>query len=85
MFQLAVNYRSHAGIVDCSRSVIDIITKFWPDSIDKLDPEQGVVDGLKPVFFTGWEEDSVQLEQFLFGDSANHIEFGAQQCKQCGF
>ncbi|KAK0232752.1 hypothetical protein IW262DRAFT_1259998, partial [Armillaria fumosa] len=78
MFQLAVNYRSHAGIVDCAHSVIDLITTFWEDSIDRLSPEIGIVDGFKPVFFN--TEDRTQLEQFIFGNIGDHIEFGAQQC-----
>ncbi|KAK0444957.1 uncharacterized protein EV420DRAFT_1721599 [Desarmillaria tabescens] len=78
MFQLAVNYRSHAGIVDCAHSVIDLITTFWEDSIDRLSPEMGIVDGFKPVFFD--TEDRTQLEQFIFGNVGDHIEFGAQQC-----
>ncbi|KAK0506408.1 hypothetical protein EDD18DRAFT_1455735 [Armillaria luteobubalina] len=78
MFQLAVNYRSHAGIVDCAHSVIDLITTFWEDSIDHLSPEIGIVDGFKPVFFN--TQDRTQLEQFIFGNVSDHIEFGAQQC-----
>lgn len=80
MFQLCVNYRSHAGIVDCAHSIIELLTYFWPNSIDRLQPEKGIVDGARPVFITGWDEDSVQLEQFLFGETGNPIEFGAQQC-----
>ncbi|KAG1851820.1 hypothetical protein C8R48DRAFT_361252 [Suillus tomentosus] len=80
MFQLAINYRSHGGIVNCASSVIELITKFWPNTIDNLQPEKGVVDGLKPVFFTGWDKDTVRYEQFLFGESGSHIEFGAGQC-----
>ncbi|OCH88368.1 P-loop containing nucleoside triphosphate hydrolase protein, partial [Obba rivulosa] len=65
-FQLAVNYRSHAGIVDCARSVIDLITKFWPDSIDHLAREQAMVLGPKPVFYNDSEcEDPRCLEQFF--------------------
>ncbi|KZT08921.1 uncharacterized protein LAESUDRAFT_675409 [Laetiporus sulphureus 93-53] len=79
-FQLAVNYRSHAGIVKCAHSVIELITKFWPHAIDNLAEERGIIEGLKPVFFTGWDEDSVRYEQFLFGESGSQIEFGAQQC-----
>ncbi|GBE78672.1 predicted protein [Sparassis crispa] len=79
-FQLAVNYRSHAGIVNCAHSVIELITRFWPHAIDTLADEKGIIDGLKPVFFSGWDEDSVRYEQFLFGESGSHIEFGAQQC-----
>ncbi|KAF8837940.1 hypothetical protein BDN67DRAFT_908328 [Paxillus ammoniavirescens] len=79
-FQLAINYRSHGGIVNCAHTVIERITRFWPDAIDGLQPEHGTVDGLKPVFFHGWDQDTVRYEQFLFGESGSHIEFGAQQC-----
>ncbi|KAF9229832.1 hypothetical protein BS17DRAFT_744362 [Gyrodon lividus] len=80
VFQLAVNYRSHGGIVNCAHTVIERITRFWPDAIDGLQPEHGIVDGLKPVFFHGWDKDTVRYEQFLFGACGSHIDFGAQQC-----
>ncbi|KAJ7293966.1 hypothetical protein C8J57DRAFT_1444990 [Mycena rebaudengoi] len=81
MFQLTVNYRSHAGIVNCAHTVIEVITLLWPYAIDMLDRERGTVDGLRPVFFTGFDSGNVQYEQFLFGDRAgSYIEFGAQQC-----
>ncbi|KAJ7805519.1 P-loop containing nucleoside triphosphate hydrolase protein, partial [Mycena olivaceomarginata] len=80
-FQLTVNYRSHAGIVNCAHSVIEVITKLWPDAIDTLDRERGTVDGLQPIFFTNWDSENVQSKQFLFGDqSFGYIELGAQQC-----
>ncbi|TFY54263.1 hypothetical protein EVJ58_g8968 [Rhodofomes roseus] len=79
-FQLAINYRSHAGIVNCAHSIIELITMFWPYSIDHLAPERGVIEGGKPVFLSRWDEDAVRYEQFLFGDSSGHLEFGAQQC-----
>jgi hypothetical protein len=84
-FQLSVNYRSHSGIVDCAHSIIELITRFWKDSIDRLAPEKGVVAGLKPLFFVGWNEEDEDgsmssLDQFVFGDSGSRIEFGAQQC-----
>ncbi|KAH9910160.1 uncharacterized protein B0H18DRAFT_516086 [Fomitopsis serialis] len=79
-FNLAVNYRSHAGIVNCAHSIVELITEFWPNAIDRLAPERGTVDGEKPVFLSGWDEDTVRYEQFLFGDSGGHIEFGAEQC-----
>ncbi|KAK0464820.1 P-loop containing nucleoside triphosphate hydrolase protein [Armillaria novae-zelandiae] len=78
MFQLAVNYRSHAGIVNCAHSIIDLITTFWKDSIDCLSPEMGIVDGAKPIFFNN--EDRAQLGQFIFCDGDKPIELGAQQC-----
>ncbi|KAM5542264.1 hypothetical protein V8D89_004137 [Ganoderma adspersum] len=79
-FHLAVNYRSHAGIVDCAHSVIELISQFWPHAIDALAPEQGLIHGLRPVFFSGWDQNTVRYEQFLFGESGSHIEFGAEQC-----
>ena len=59
-FQLAINYQSHGGIVHCAHSVIELITEFWPHAIDALAREQGVVDGLKPVFFSGWDKETVR-------------------------
>ncbi|KAL1662505.1 hypothetical protein GGF50DRAFT_58831, partial [Schizophyllum commune] len=80
-FQLTTNYRSHAGIVDCAQTVIDLITTNWPDSIDQLAREEGEVAGVKPVFLTGWSSDTLCYEQFLFTTSSgNAIEFGAKQC-----
>ncbi|KAI0321916.1 hypothetical protein OF83DRAFT_135754 [Amylostereum chailletii] len=79
-FELATNYRSHGGIVQCAHSVIQLITQFWPNAIDVLARERGIVDGIKPVFFSGWDSENVRYESFLFGEAGSHIEFGAQQC-----
>lgn len=74
-FQLTINYRSHGGIVGCAHSVVKLITEFWPHAIDILAEERGIIDGLKPVFFSGWDQDTVRYEQFLFGASwvQNHF------------
>jgi hypothetical protein len=66
-FQLVTNFRSHGGIVRCAHSVVVLITKFWPYAIDILPEEKGIVDGIKPVFFSGWDQDNVRYESFLFG------------------
>ncbi|KAH9172883.1 hypothetical protein EDB89DRAFT_1962838 [Lactarius sanguifluus] len=79
-FQLVTNFRSHGGIVSCAHSVIVLVTKFWPYAIDILPEEKGIIDGIKPVFFSGWDQDNVRYESFLFGTAGHHIEFGAQQC-----
>ncbi|KAH9022666.1 P-loop containing nucleoside triphosphate hydrolase protein [Lactarius hengduanensis] len=79
-FQLVTNFRSHGGIVSCAHSVIVLVTKFWPYAIDILPEEKGIVNGIKPVFFSGWDQDNVRYESFLFGTAGHHIEFGAQQC-----
>jgi hypothetical protein len=68
-FTLSINYRSHGGIINCAHSVVKLLTELWPDSIDALDREQGLVDGPKPAFFTGWDAESAHYEQFLFGEA----------------
>ena len=79
-FQLTTNFRSHGGIVRAAHAVVSLITMFWPNALDVLAPEHGVVDGIKPVFFSGWDADNVRYESFLFGEAGAQIEFGAQQC-----
>ena len=68
-FSLSVNYRTNGGIVDCAQTVVETITHFWPDSIDILERERGLVDGPKPIFFLGWQDGVVHCEQFLFGEA----------------
>ncbi|KIK18632.1 hypothetical protein PISMIDRAFT_178561 [Pisolithus microcarpus 441] len=77
-FQLAINHRSHGGILNCARSVIELISHFWPHSIDSLQPEHGTVDGVKPVFCTGWDKDT-SYEHFLV-TASSHNGFGVRQC-----
>jgi len=38
--------------VNCARSVIELITSYWPHSIDTLQPERASVDGFRPIFFS---------------------------------
>ncbi|KAG2023676.1 hypothetical protein CC2G_001306 [Coprinopsis cinerea AmutBmut pab1-1] len=80
-FFLSTNYRSHGGIVSCAHSVIEIITHFWPSSLDKMAPEKGIVNGLKPFFFGGTNSNAIKFEDFLTaGQPEGDIEFGARQC-----
>lgn len=68
-FHLAVNYRSHGGIVDCASSVVQLISELFPHSIDRLNKETGLIDGPKPIFFSGWDRGVVRFEQFLRGET----------------
>ena len=68
-FQLTTNYRSHGGIVDCARQIVDVIVHFWPYSIDTLQKEKGMVDGARPIFFTGLNDETARYEQFLLGET----------------
>jgi hypothetical protein len=69
LFSLSVNYRSHGGIVNCAQTVVETLIHFWPDAIDVLPKERGLVDGPKPIFFTGWQDDATHFKQFLFGEA----------------
>lgn len=62
-FQLLVNYRSHGGIVDCAHSTIELIQTFWPNSIDILQRERGLVEGSRPIFLSDWTD--AQEESFF--------------------
>ena len=64
-FHLAVNYRSHAGIVNCAHTVVRLISSFWPYSIDALSRERGNANGAKPIFFTNVAEGFVGQVIFL--------------------
>jgi hypothetical protein len=58
-FQLTINFRSKAGIVNCAYSIVHLLQKFWPDQIDPLTAEKGVDKGKKPVFFISSDGDSL--------------------------
>ncbi|KAI6100008.1 hypothetical protein EV401DRAFT_2215392 [Pisolithus croceorrhizus] len=79
LFELAINYRSHGGIVNCAQSIVKLITDFWPESIDILRPECAMLGGPKPVFFVGSEDESLPYEPFLSGLGGSR-ELGAEQC-----
>ena len=55
-YELVVNYRSHRGIVNCARSVIRLITLYWPHSIDVLQPEWASINGFQPIFFSSQKD-----------------------------
>ncbi|KAF8624782.1 hypothetical protein AX15_005672 [Amanita polypyramis BW_CC] len=78
-FYLTVNYRSHAGIVNCAHSIVELVQQYWPYSIDALAPEKGLIVGAPPVFLAGENSDDIQFEQFLFGARGDPLEFGAHQ------
>ena len=66
MFELTRNYRSHSGIVNCAQAVIDLIIRFWPNTIDALRPQCSVIEGLAPIYFSG-ENVLFSPEQFFAG------------------
>ena len=41
--------------MNCARTVVELITHYWPYSIDILEPERAIIDGFRPIFFAGQE------------------------------
>ncbi|KAG8753172.1 hypothetical protein FRC11_007661, partial [Ceratobasidium sp. 423] len=79
LFHLSVNYRSHGGIVDCASAIVELVSELFPNSIDKLKRETGLISGPQPIFFSGWESSSIPIEQFLRNQEDVKIDFGANQ------
>eukprot|EP00899_Mesostigma_viride_P025252 jgi/Mesvir1/5911/Mv00680-RA.1 len=50
MFQLAQNFRSHRGVVSLAVSIVDLLLRYFPNTLDRLAPECAVVDGEAPVY-----------------------------------
>jgi hypothetical protein len=73
MFQLHKNHRSHEGIVNLANSITQLILRYWPNMIDKLDRETGQVKGVKPVFLVGSRSDATRYERALFGDPKKSV------------
>ncbi|KAF9042114.1 hypothetical protein BJ165DRAFT_1529567 [Panaeolus papilionaceus] len=82
VFQLATNFRSHAGIVDCAHIVVELIKKYFPSTIDILKRERGVVEGAKPMFCSDFDSEQFKERGVLSNSDENgeQIELGAHQC-----
>ena len=80
MFHLTQNFRTHAGIVKLSQSIIELIYRFFPHSIDVLDPETSLIYGEAPVLLESGENENAIIK--IFGNSATGtgiVGFGAEQ------
>jgi len=79
LWKLSENFRTHVGIVNIANSVVELLCKFFPNSIDRLDPERSSIASPRPIFTNGTEN---ALEA-LFGTSGSNacefLEFGAFQ------
>ena len=80
LFTLSKNYRSHQGILALASFIMSMIWKAFPETVDKLEPEIGNLNGPKPVLFRGVESN------ILLSNDIGHVtlsagtgDFGAEQ------
>lgn len=79
LYQLTHNYRSHAGILRLASSVVDLLLHYFRDSFDKLQKDEGLFEGPKPVLLESCSP--ADLAMILQGNQrqSSRIEFGAHQ------
>ena len=79
LYQLTHNYRSHAGILRLASSVVDLLLYYFRDSFDKLQKDEGLFEGPKPVLLESCSP--TDLAMILQGNQrqSSRIEFGAHQ------
>ncbi|KAG8736059.1 hypothetical protein FRC10_009733 [Ceratobasidium sp. 414] len=79
-FELTENFRSHNGIVNCAASIVEIIYRLFPDSIDRMATETARVAGPASVLFTDPRDNLSFFEGFVLDSSPDSkAGFGAQQ------
>ncbi|PIA31055.1 hypothetical protein AQUCO_05300110v1 [Aquilegia coerulea] len=81
IFHLDQNFRTHAGVLSLSESVLDLLYRYFPLSVDILSPETSLIYGEAPVLLeSGTDENAIVT---IFGNSGinsgNMIGFGAEQ------
>ena len=80
MFTLAKNYRSHQGILALATFVMEMICKGFPETVDKLEPEVGNLNGPKPVIFLGCDASILRTSNVGLVNLSDRVaEFGAEQ------
>ncbi|KAL8775630.1 MAG: hypothetical protein Q9209_000126 [Squamulea sp. 1 TL-2023] len=80
IFQLGLNYRSHHGIVRMGSFVMGLLWKTFPETIDKLEPEQGLLPGPAPILFVSCESDVLaKANEDDSEHAASKLKFGAEQ------
>ncbi|KAF7827415.1 recBCD enzyme subunit RecB, P-loop containing nucleoside triphosphate hydrolase [Senna tora] len=81
IFELSQNFRTHAGVLKLSQSIIELLFHFFPHSIDLLKPETSLIYGEAPVVLESGERENAIVT--IFGNSGNMggkiVGFGAEQ------
>ncbi|PON39566.1 P-loop containing nucleoside triphosphate hydrolase [Parasponia andersonii] len=81
IFSLTQNFRSHAGILKLSKSIIELLYHFFPLSIDIIEPETKMVHGEAPILLQSCNNENAIVTIFGKSDNIrrNVTGFGAEQ------
>ncbi|KAK2635965.1 hypothetical protein Ddye_030757 [Dipteronia dyeriana] len=81
VLSLSQNFRTHAGVLKLAQSIIELLFRFFPLSIDVLKPETSLIYGDPPVLLESEKNEDAIIK--LFGNrgnlGGNIVGFGAQQ------
>ncbi|TXG56710.1 hypothetical protein EZV62_018023 [Acer yangbiense] len=81
VLSLSQNFRTHAGVLKLAQSIIELLFRFFPHSIDVLKPEKSLIYGEPPVLLQSENNEDAIIK--LFGNrgnlGGNVVGFGAQQ------
>ncbi|KAF5747513.1 hypothetical protein HS088_TW05G00235 [Tripterygium wilfordii] len=80
IFNLSHNFRTHAGVLKLSQSIMELLYHFFPNSVDVLNPETSLIYGELPVLLESENNKNAIIS--IFGSSGNigHMAgFGAEQ------
>ncbi|KAI9892526.1 MAG: hypothetical protein M1814_001483 [Vezdaea aestivalis] len=80
LFTLANNYRSHQGILALASCIIKTLWTLFPETVDKLEPEIGLVKGPLPIFLVGRDfQLSALFSEQNDSQPEQNFQFGAEQ------
>ncbi|KAL9416864.1 hypothetical protein AB3S75_039948 [Citrus x aurantiifolia] len=81
IFNLSQNFRTHVGVLNLAQSVIELLYRFFPHSVDILKPETSLIYGEPPVLLESRNDENAIIK--IFGNSGdaggNMVGFGAEQ------
>ncbi|KAM7258275.1 hypothetical protein ACFE04_014016 [Oxalis oulophora] len=77
ILQLSQNFRTHRGVLNMAQSVVDLLIRFFPTTIDRLSPETSLISGEVPVLLGVNEKHS--FSKIFKGSHNNMVGFGAEQ------
>ncbi|PWA55756.1 uvrD-like Helicase, ATP-binding domain, P-loop containing nucleoside triphosphate hydrolase [Artemisia annua] len=72
IFQLKQNFRTHAGVLDLTESVIEILYCYFVHSMDILEPETSLISGEAPVLLESGNDENAIVT--IFGDTGTSGE-----------